>query len=439
LHVYSRGVEGGEAPSSDGRRNWAWSYRNQQIAKPESGAVSSREYGPLIVATTFKDYGALAAAYNARAKAKSEPTSRISKLANDLTQNAHTSRDQARALYDWVSHNIKFAGNCVGVGAVVPHDADAVLANRMGDCKDHTALLQALLAAKGVASTPVLISSGSAFTLPEAPCIEAFNHVISYIPSLDLYADSTSEYTPFGSLPVSDAGKPVIHTANFTGIQHTPTANWKDNGWHSSTVMNIHPDGSADGETEVDATGRYAERIRYGMTYLQPNIEDSLVRRDLAANGFTGTGILIKGDPKELTDSYRYGSKYKISDAMNLPGPGAMYVRSPLERAGSVAGVGADEPDRTVDFSCGGEYSKQEFTIHLPNDVKVHAMPRNVELRGKYQSYKATYQLKGNTITAVREFEDHTPGPVCAPAVAVEYRRFAIGVRKDLRAQVLYE
>jgi Domain of Unknown Function with PDB structure (DUF3857) len=54
LRVYSRGVEGGEAPSSDGRRNWAWSYRNQQVATPESGAVSSRDYGPLIVATTFK-------------------------------------------------------------------------------------------------------------------------------------------------------------------------------------------------------------------------------------------------------------------------------------------------------------------------------------------------------------------------------------------------
>jgi hypothetical protein len=321
---------------------------------------------------------------------------------------------------------------------VVPHDADVVLANRMGDCKDHTALLQALLAAKGIASTPALINSGSSYTLPEAPCIEAFNHVISYIPSLDLYADSTSEYTPFGSLPVSDAGKPVIQTADFTGIRHTPTAKWKDNGWHSTTVMNIHPDGSADGETEVDVKGRYAERMRYGMTYLQPNMEESVVRRDLAANGFTGTGTLIKGDLKDLTDSYRYSSKYKISDAMNLPGPGAMYIRSPLER-GSVAGVDGDEPDRTVDFSCGGDYSKQEFTIHLPKDVKVHAMPKNVDLKGKYQTYKATYQLKGNTITAVREIEDRTSGPVCAPAVAAEYKKFATGVRKDLRAQLLYE
>jgi transglutaminase-like putative cysteine protease len=146
LRVFSRGVDGGEAPSSNGRRNWAWSYKNLQITWPEAGAVSTVDYGPLIVATTFKDYGALAEAYNARAKTKATPTDRIRKLANDLTQNAHTPRDQAKALYDWVAQNIKFAGNCVGAGSVVPHDADVVLANRMGDCKDHTTLLQSLLA-----------------------------------------------------------------------------------------------------------------------------------------------------------------------------------------------------------------------------------------------------------------------------------------------------
>jgi hypothetical protein len=80
--------------------------------------------------------------------------------------------------------------------------------------------------------------------------------------------------------------------------------------------MNIHPDGSADGETEIDAKGAYAESISYAMTYLQPNMEDSVVREALAANSFTGTGILVKGDFKDLTDSYRYGSKYKISDAI---------------------------------------------------------------------------------------------------------------------------
>ena len=441
VHVFQRGVEGGEAPSSDGRRNWAWSYKNLQVATPESGSVSPLDYGPLIVATTFKDYGALAAAYDARAKAKASPTDRVRKLANELTQNAHTPREQAKALYDWVSQNVKYAGNSVGVGSVVPHDADVVLANKMGDCKDHTTLLQALLATKGIASTTALINSGDAYTLPPAPCIGTFNHVISYIPSLGMYVDSTSPYTPFGSLPMGDTGKPVVQTADFKGIQHTPIPGWKDSGSNSATVMKINADGSAEGETEIDLKGQIADLYRYEMTYLQPNMEDTMVRRALAHNGFTGTGTLVKGDVKVLADTYKYGSKYKISDAINLPGPGAMYLRSPFDAAGGIAHFlpDAGEPDPTVDFVCTNGYAKSKVTISLPKDVKVIAVPKNVEVRGKYQTYKATYQLKGRTVTAVREIEDRTPGPVCAPSVAADYKKFAVGVRKDLRAQLLYQ
>lgn len=441
LRAYSRGVEGGEAPSSDGRRNWAWSYKSLQVATPESDSVSALDYGPLIVATTFKDYGALAGAYDARAKAKSAPTDSIRKLANDLTRNAHTPREQAKAFYDWVSHNVKYVPNAVGVGSVVPHAADTVLANRMGDCKDHTALLQALLAAKGIASTPALINSVNAYTLPKVACIGVFNHVINYIPSLDLYADSTSEYTPFGSLPIGDQGKPVVQTTDFSGIRRTPVVKWDADGQSATTVMNINPDGSADGETEVDAKGELAEGARYSMTYLQPNMEDSAMRQALAGNGFTGTGIVVKGDLKDLTDSYRFAGKFKISDALNLPGPGAMYIRSPFEGDGTFARwlTPAETPDPTVDFVCAGGFGREELTIRLPRDLKVTAIPRDVEMKGKYITYKAAYREKDGTITAVREIEDHSPAPVCTPAVQAEYKKFATGIKKDLRAQLLYE
>ncbi|HZC46260.1 MAG TPA: DUF3857 and transglutaminase domain-containing protein [Candidatus Acidoferrum sp.] len=441
LRVFSRGVDGGEAPSTDGRRNWAWSYKNQKIATPESGSVSEIDYGPLIVATTFKDYGALAAAYDARARTKATQTDRIKKLANELTQNAHTPREIAKALYDWVSQNIKYAGNCVGVGAVVPHDADVVLANRMGDCKDHTTLLQALLAVKGIASTPTLINAGNAYTLPEVPTIDVFNHVITYIPSLKLYADSTSEYTTFGSLPTQDTGKPVVQTIDFKGIEHTPVPNWNDNGSTYTTVMKIHQDGTGEGETKIDTKGEMADSARYWMIYLQPNMEDQMVQRALASNGFTGTGTIVKGDVKERTGSYSYGSKYKMSDAMNLPGPAAMSIKSPFDNVGGIAQYMSDsgESPPTVNFACTSGYAKSVVTITLPKDVKVFAIPKNVEIKVKNQTYQATYEQKGQTITAVRQIEDRTPGPVCAPAVAADYRKFATIVRKELRSQLLYQ
>ena len=295
-----------------------------------------------------------------------------------------------------------------------------------------------MLSVKGITSTSVLINSGDAYILPQVPAVDIFNHVINYIPSLDLYADSTARYTSFGRLPFDDSDKPVIHTANFNGIRYTPKSSYKDYSSHTSTVLTIHPDGSADGVTKVDVTGHLADSSRASMLYIQPNMEDVMVRRALAANGYTGTGTLFKNDPKVRTDTYSYGGKYHLTDAMNLPGPGATYIRSPF--AGTIARhvAKANEPDRTVNFQCVGGRSKEEYTIHFPKGIEVLAAPKDVQLKDKSRTYQASYQVKGNTLTAVREIEDHNPANVCTPKDAAEFKKFAAPIQRDLRAQLVY-
>ncbi len=440
MQICARGVKGGEARARDGRREWSWSYRNEQLVRPEPGAISPLDYGPLIVASTFKDYGALAAAYDARARAKTKVTPRIKELADKLTRDAHTPREQAKALYNWVATNIDYAPNAVGVGSVVPHDVEQILANRMGDCKDHTTILEALLAAKGIASTPVLINGGYSYSLPSAPAVDAFNHLILYIPAFNLYADSTSKYTPFGELPVDDSDKPVVHTKDFTEIQHTPATDPGANTFKVSTVMDIHPDGSAEGETKVVAKGLYSDEGRASMTYLQPNLEDSRIRESLARAGYSGTGTLTKDDPTVVSETYKYSVKYHLEDALNLPGPGAMPIISPFGWAGGIENFlgEVNQPDRKNNFQCLGGQSEQDYTIHLPRGAEVMALPKDVEIKGASATYKANYRQQGNTVLITRELDDHTRGNVCTPAYAKEYKTFAGAVRRNLRAQVLY-
>ena len=163
------------------------------------------------------------------------------------------------------------------------------------------------------------------------------------------------------------------------------------------------------------------------------------MQRLLDANGFTGTGTLIKDDPNVLTMSYGYGSSYKLTDAYIMPGPAALTVRSPFVGSTIASYVkGANEP-HTMNFQCYGVDWKQKYTISLPNTVKVLALPHNVVLSGKDLSYRAQYQLKGNVVTATRELEDRTPGNVCTPADAAATKEFARGIRRDLHAQVLYQ
>lgn len=441
LQVFASGVEGGRLEDGEARAQWVWTLKNQEITIPEIGSVDAIDYGPRIIVSSFKNYGAIAAAYDERSRPKGLPTDKIRALAAELTAEVTEQREQARLLYTWVIQNIRFAGNFMGVGSVVPYHAEEVLANRLGDCKDHTVLFQALLAAKNIDSTAVLVNLGGAYTLPEVAAPSVLNHVIVYIPGLDIYADPSAEYVPFGSLPITVAGKPVIHTSGFTGIRQTPAIRHDANTSTMKMVIRINEDGSAEGETNNEETGSVAALARQGMARVQPNLEDMLIRQILQQRGLTGTGKLTKADPRELTEPYTYGFRYHVNNAINLPGPGAIYISPVFSSARPISGVlsGLNMPERTLNFACMGDILTEEYMLHFPKNVKIISLPKDVHVENGTIRYDSTYRQEGNTVTVARKYDDRTLGPVCTPKEDNEFRSIALDILKDLKAQLVYQ
>ncbi len=441
LHVFDKGVKGGRIADSNGKARWVWTYSNHEITVPEPHSVDLVDYGPRIIVSTFKDYGAIAAAYDKRAQPKAKVSEKVRALASELTKGVTDRREKVRLLCAWVAKNIRFAGNYMGIGSVVPHEADEVLANRLGDCKDHVALLQALLKTVNVDSTPALINSRASFKLPEVASPSVLDHVITYIPSLDLYFDPNFPFVTFGQLPLADRGKPVIHTRNFTGVTHTPPGNPKGDSSTSKMVLHIHEDGSADGEVHNEETGLFSAMVKALMVQVQPNLEERLVRGVLERNGYSGTGTLAKDDPRLPSDKYTYSIKFHVTGALNTPGPGAIYLNSVFPGVAPVASNlgGFNQPERTLDYTCSGNVSTEEITLDLPKNVKVTSLPKDTHLSNARVSYDATYRLKGNTVTVTRRFEDRMVGPVCTPQDENEYRTIGRNVLKDLKEQLIFQ
>ena len=86
-----------------------------------------------------------------------------------------------------------------------------MLTTRIGDSQDHAVLLSALLAAKGIASEPVLINLDMLYRLGIPVPFAQLNHVMLYLPEF-----GPSMPTPrwvharFGELPFAEYGKPVV-------------------------------------------------------------------------------------------------------------------------------------------------------------------------------------------------------------------------------------
>lgn len=427
----------------NGRKIIEWTLQNKEPVKSKRRdySVYDVEKEPGYAISTFKSYADIAAAYGKRALPKAAVTARIQKLADEIIKDKKSQKEQARALYDWVATNISYAGNCIGVGAVVPHDIDFILDNRMGDCKDHATLLQALFAAKGIASTQALVNAGSAYRLAKIPVVSMVNHVINYIPAMNLYVDSTSETTPFGMLPFSSADKPVLLVEGFKEGTRTPPLPIGTNRQYMKSNLKISPDGSISGDIDVTVKGIFAVSTRDRFRHMPKDVEAELVKNVFKNGGYIANGKIEHDDATELLDSYHYKVKFELKEFVQRPGAGAFSIYPLFGTDAPIHGFmrSAMEFEESVDTTCSNAYSEEEYVYHFPRNMKLLSVPDNMTLSSDTLTYRATYKLKGNTLTARRVLDDKTTGNVCSPALANAQKAFAVKAFQNVKAQVVFK
>lgn len=441
--VDARELTGAAATEKDGRRQLTWTFANKLPLKNtrRDYSVYEADEVPGLAFSTFKSYAEIAQAYGARATPKAAVTPQVQALADEIAKGRTSPRDTARALYDWVATNITYAGNCIGTGAVVPHDIAFILENKMGDCKDHATLLQALLAARKIESTQALINAGSSFKLARVPVVSRVNHVINYLPAFDLFLDSTSSTTPFGMLPDGSQDKPALLVDGFREGLRTPAPQPGSNVQTMKTRINILDNGSVTGTVEVATKGAYALDLREGLRGAGKQVMDDMVKNVLKGFGYQGSGTFESDDPTALLDTLNYKARFEFKNFTPFPGAGAFAIHPLFTSAAPVArfAASADEEGTPVDFACTNGTSTEEYVFTFPAKMTVLAVPDNMALKTSNQTYKATYRLKGKQLTVLRQVDDRTRGNVCPAAMAAEYDAFAKKLQGNLKSQVVYK
>lgn len=426
----------------DGRHVLEWTWRNREPVDPDTlrDVLYDFDRYPGYAFTTFGGYADIARAYGVRAEAKAAVTPRIAKLADEVAGDAKAPREVAKRLYDWVAKEIAYAGNCIGLGAVVPRDLDVVLDNRMGDCKDHATLLQALLRARGIENTQALVNAGSIYTLPEIPVVSMVNHVINYVPSLDLYLDSTSAQTPFGSLPDAVAGKRVLLVDGYRDDTVAPMPDRAREWQKMRTQVAIAADGRVKGTVRVEVGGDTAIVARQQMKEAGAMPAD-LVKSYFRSRGLIGDGSVRvdTGDPA-ASDRFAMEADFDVEAMVTVPGgfevsPWFLSIR-PIQ--GIVAGQLPDPGKPAGAGPCGGTRSQEAYVYDFAPELRIAAIPPDMAISEGPVSYRATYRREGNRIVVERSLDDNTPGPTCTAEYNAAYGRLMKQVMQNLRAQIVY-
>jgi transglutaminase-like putative cysteine protease len=443
LHLYIRGLEGSQKPEiRDGKARWQWRYRRPVPLQTQNWAAALWEFSPTIMASTFDHWSQMGLAYHVKGGQAARVTPRVQALADQVTAGIGDRRAQAAALYDWVARNIRYVAVYLGNGGLEPNSADSILDNHYGDCKDHTVILEALLAAKGITSTPVLIGAEGGPTLPEIPVLGRFNHAITYIPEFGLYVDSTNPYARFGQLPAGDLGAPVVHTQDGK-VARTPPNDGKLNRYLARTEYRFDEAGNVSGTTTLDSgqTGEVGMRAMFVQLNAQNRrrIEESII----AQSGFDGTGELkLQGDPLDLSAPFNYSYQFQARDYVDFSVVGGMTLPD-MPGAESARGLYASASAETnqVPFYCNDSLREETYVLHFPNDVPLIAIPRSSRFRNRAGEYSVEWSREGQTVTAVHRLHRlavHGANAICRPDDFPAFRELYQQVRRGFRGQIVY-
>ena len=399
----SRGPVKVSDTTDSGRRRVVATMPPAEGQDSERSSVDTSDFQPIFLATTLPDLESVGAIYYRQSQSRAAVTPEIAELAARIA-GERTGLEAARAIYDWVTVNIRYIAVYLNPNdGWVPHPAGEVLNNGYGDCKDHTVLMQALLAARGIAAQAAVIEWGNRYAdLPLGTAYE-FNHAIVYLPDYDLYLNPTNPYAPFGSLERTLSGKRVVIATPTGRVSHTP----------ASTPASFRY--AIDSQVTIDAGGNIEGRA--GWT-LSPNVDANLraylanassphdlMERVLQNTPEGGFGSFRASDPRDLATPLTLAASWRSPRGVTLRDADAAIpvpAGPDMEPATRLRRFLAADGSRRTPLAVGATDLNWTTRITLAPGIAATRLPSEIDLRTAAGRYTASYRHEGDGVVVVR-------------------------------------
>jgi len=432
--------EGGLVSSNAERQEYRWNANKLSNLEPLYGDQINIDSRPKHGNTTHPNYKDLADLYGAEANKKAEVTPRVSALAAEITKDFKSEKEQADAIYSWANKNIRYLSIILDRGGWVPHSADEIISNGYGDCKDYSTLIQSLLAAKGIKSSQVLIRSDRNYWFPDIALPEVFDHVILYIPSLDLYGDATAPNTRLGLISPEFLGKRTLHTNRADPLVQIVRDDPSQNQFVSETAVRYNDLGDVEavssnsyyGMTEMSFRPFFAETDGLGTS------SADFVKGYLKYYGLPGSGRLLSAKFGDESDpAFRMDFEVKLANQTTFRRRGTVNFPQMLNlhNLWDLEAKFQDE-QRSTPVGVGASRYSEKFTIQFPDAVRVTRVPKKVVIVAPFGSFISEHKIKDNVVELTRELV--ITKSVIQPSEYVAFKKFFTKVSGSYYAEIGY-
>ena len=262
--------------------------------------------------------------------------------------------------------------------------------------------------------------------------------MITYIPSLDLYLDSTSQFSPLGTLPDGILSKPVLLVASGT-LARTPARDPTRDNTNTQVTLKLMDDGGITGTSRATMSGVYEVDSRNNQFAYLNQDQAQTVTGLLARFLESGTGSIHPTKPMATDDPWAVTAVFQLDPVVNVPGPSAMTLPVGVAPGYIRSFADAKSPaERRYPFVCGASRHVEDISLTFGEAVEIERIPTGVTLQRGPLHYSSSYRLEGRTLKVRREFEGLRTSEVCGVQDDQDWNVFRATMQRDLRGLVFF-
>ncbi len=259
-----------------------WEAHDVPAIEDEPDMPPAGEISPIIKVSTFGTWEEFGRWWWGLASSQMIADKTIKDKVKELTGNVKTEEEKVSAIFDWVIRSTRYIALEFGVHGYKPYSAPQVVARGFGDCKDKATLLYVMFREAGIDASLALVRTRHAGEIgSDFPFQFQFDHVIAYVPSMDLFLDGTVDYLGIHNLPPADQDVFTLVVDEKTVTpRRTPRLSYEASRVDTDAKFLLSPDGDADVTGKVVIRG--TSKAWYRSNYQTPGTQGERLEQQLA-------------------------------------------------------------------------------------------------------------------------------------------------------------
>jgi tetratricopeptide (TPR) repeat protein len=346
---------------------------------------------PHVHVSTYASWDEMGKWYWGLIKDQLVPDDEVHQRALELTKGLTDEKAKVRAIYDYVSQKTRYVALEFGIHGFKPYRCAQIFARGFGDCKDKATLIVTMLGSLGIKATPVIVRTANKGDIEPSPAsLAPFDHMIAYVPDLDIYLDGTAEYTGETELPAMDRGALALQVNEGTPkLVHLPDPPASESVSLHKVDATLSADGTAQVDWRADITGVEASewRVRFHADATRKQRVQQMIAGLLPGSTVTA---MDAGNLEDVEQKVTLHVKAKAPQFGRQEGD---TLDVPMGRKEHMVRDYASLASRKLDVRFYTQWTQvDDWTVHLPPGSRLKNTPQAARGAGPFGSYEVTVE-----------------------------------------------